>query len=154
MKDATYLVWTIPLIFALLAIPIINSYSVGSQYAKLLPEYEAQSRSLRIKQIGPAQFGKPVRIEGVVQLVKGKWLCRPALTIFDGSASIVAQRSSPFDFDISPGDNVVVVGMVTKRFNVFGNTVIHAIGVKKVENFIPLELNESKSSGMIYIKKY
>jgi hypothetical protein len=152
MKDVMYLVWMIPLMFALFAIPIINSYSVGSQYVKLLPEYEAQSQSLRIKQIGPAQFGKPVRIEGVVQLVKGQWLCRPALTIFDGSASIVAQRSSPFDFDILPGDNVVVVGMVTKRFNFFGNTVIHAIGVKKVENSIPLELSES--SRKIYIKKY
>jgi hypothetical protein len=151
-RDVTYLVWGIPITLVLLIIPIINSYSVGLQYEKLLPEYEAQSGSLHIKQIGPAQLGKPIRIKGVVQSVKGLFLCRPILTIFDGSASIVVQRSSPFNFEILIGDNVEVVGMVVKRFNIFGNTVIHAIGLKKIEDFIPMGLNESDE--MIRIKKY
>jgi hypothetical protein len=151
-RDVTYLVWGLPITLILLIIPIINSYSVGSQYEKLLPEYEAQSRNLRIKQIGPAQLGKPIRIKGVVQSVKGLFLCRPTLTIFDGSASIVVQRSSPFDFEILIGDSVEVVGMVTRRFNIFGNTVIHAIGLKKTEDFISLGLDESGEK--IRIKKY
>lgn len=39
-KEAAYLIWGIPLSLVLLIIPIFNSYSVSSQYAKLLLEYE------------------------------------------------------------------------------------------------------------------
>lgn len=151
-KDTAYLIWGIPLSLVLLIIPIFNSYSVSSQYVKLLPEYEEQSGSVRIKQIGPAMNGKPVRVEGVVQAVKGKWLCRPALTIFDGSGAIVAQRSAPLDEQISVGDNVEVVGMVVRRYTVLGNMVIHAIGVKRIDNLSPLDMDEPAEK--IHIKKY
>lgn len=153
-SDLMYLLWGIPLSLVLLVIPIFNSYSVGSQYVKLLPEYEEQSRRVRIKQINLSMLGKPVRVEGVVQAVKGVWLCRPALTIFDGSAAIVAKKSVPLDTDIAVGDNVEVVGMVVRRFTIFGDVMIHAIGIRKVENLTPLEEEPSVPSEEIRIKKY
>ena len=107
---------------------------------------------MRVKQISVAINGKPVRVEGVVQAVKGTWLCRPALTVFDGSGAIVAQRSAPLDERIVVGDNVEVVGMVVRRYTIMGNLVIHAIGVKKTDNVSPLDMDEPAEK--IHIKKY
>jgi len=152
--EIMYLFWGIPLSLILLIIPIFNSYSVGSQYVKLLPEYEEQSKRVRVKQITLSVLGKPVRVEGVVQAVKGVWLCRPALTIFDGSAAIVAKKSVPLEVDVAVGDNVEVVGMVVRRFSIFGDLMVHAIGIKKVENLTPLEEEESPQAESIRIKKY
>lgn len=153
-SETLYLVWGIPLSLVLLVIPIFNSYSVGSQYIKLLPEYEEQSKRVRIKQIALTMLGKPVRVEGVVQAVKGVWLCRPALTIFDGSAAIVAKKSVPLEVDVVVGDNVEIVGMVVRRFTIFGDVMVHAIGVRKVENLTPLEEERSVPAEEIRIKKY
>ncbi|MCZ9312038.1 MAG: nucleotide-binding protein [Methanocorpusculum sp.] len=153
-SEIMYLLWGIPLSLVLLIIPIFNSYSVGSQYIKLLPEYEEQSKRVRIKQINLTMLGKPVRVEGVVQAVKGVWLCRPALTIFDGSAAIVVKKSAPLEVDVAVGDNVEIVGMTVRRFAIFGDVMVHAIGVKKVENLTPLEEEESAPAEEIRIKKY
>ncbi|HJJ99434.1 MAG TPA: hypothetical protein O0X23_04445 [Methanocorpusculum sp.] len=153
-KEAAFLIWGIPLSLVLLIIPVFNSYSVGSQYVRLLPEYEEQSKRVHIKQITLAMLGKPVRIEGVVQAVKGTWFCRPALTIFDGAAVIVAKKSVPLEVDVAIGDNVEVVGMVIRRFAIFGDVMVHAIGVKKVENFTQLEEEDAPKIEEIRIKKY
>ncbi|MDV0441840.1 nucleotide-binding protein [Methanorbis furvi] len=153
--DPAYLYWGIPLSLALLIIPIYNSYSVGTQYVRLLPEYEAESKRVRIKNINLKTLGKPVRVEGVVQAKKGEWLCRPAVTIFDGSAAITAKKSVPLEIDIAVGDNVEVVGMVVRRFTIFGDMMIHAIGIKKVENLTPFEEEtETEPAEPVRIKKY
>lgn len=151
--DMMYLYWGIPLSLAMLIIPFFNSYSVGSQYLKLLPEYEEQSKRVRVKQINHTMGGKPVRIEGVVQAVKGKLLCRPALTIFDGSAAIIARKSVPLDEEVVVGDNVEVVGMVVRRFTIFGDYIVHTIRVKKVENLTAFE-DDEKPVEKIHVKKY
>jgi hypothetical protein len=153
--DSMFLYWGIPLSLCLFVIPLINSYSVGRQYLNLLPEYEAEAKLCRIKQIGRVMEGKPVRIEGVVQGVKGKFINRPGYKIFDGSGAVVAQRSTPLDIDIRVGDNIEVVGMIVKRFAFAGDYVVHAIGVKKIDKLTPLEMDEALvSSDSVKIKKY
>ncbi len=89
-------------------------------------------------------LGKPVRIRGEVEKVKGKLICRPAFTINDGSCSIVAQHGVPIDLDIKVGDNVEVVGMVVKRFTFFGKMVIHLIGIKKTDKVESPEDSDKK----------
>ena len=154
-QDAMFLYWGVPLSLCLFLIPLINSYSVGKQYITLLPEYEAVSKPCRIKQIGRPMEGKPVRIEGVVQGLKGRFINRPGFKIFDGSGTVVAQRSSPLDIDIRVGDNIEVVGMVVKRYAFAGDYVVHAIGVKKIDTLTPLEMDEALvSSDTRKIKKY
>lgn len=153
--DGMFLYWGIPLSLCLLIIPLVNSYSVGSQYLRLLPEYEAEAKPCRIKQLGPSMAGKPVRIEGVVQSVKGTFINRPGYKIFDGSGTITAQRSTPLDINVRVGDNVQVVGMIVKRFAFAGDLVVHAIGVKKIDTLTPLEMDEALvSSETRKIKKY
>jgi len=153
--DIMFLYWGVPLSLCLFVIPLVNSYSVGRQYVNLLPEYEAESKPCRIKQIGRAMEGKAVRVEGVVQGLKGKFINRPGYKIFDGSGTVVAQRSSPLDIDIRVGDSIEVVGMVVKRYAFAGDYVVHAIGVKKIDTITPLDMDEALvSSDTTKIKKY
>ncbi|MDO5844487.1 MAG: hypothetical protein Q4Q53_05020 [Methanocorpusculum sp.] len=149
--QSMYLFWGIPLALLLLVVPLINSYSVGKQYVKLLPEYEREAKPCRIKQIGAGTAGRPVRVEGVVQSKKGGFIGRPGYKIFDGSGAVIVQRSNPFDIEIKVGDNIQVVGMVTRRFAFIGNYVVHAIGAKIIENHSEIDVEMNKD---IKIKKY
>ena len=133
MGDYIIIGWGVLFSIVLIAIPAYNSYSVAKSYEKLLPEYEAQSKYYRIAGIHDAMLGKPVRIRGNVEKIKGRLICRPAFTVNDGSCSIVAQHGAPIDLDINEGDKVEIVGMVTRRFTFFGKMVIHLIGIKKVD---------------------
>lgn len=146
-----YLYWGIPLALLLLVVPIINSYSVGKQYVKLLPEYERESKPCKLRQIGPGTAGRPVRVEGVVQSKKGAFIGRPGYKIFDGTGAVIVQRSNPFDIEIKTGDNIQVVGMVSKRFAFVGSYVVHAIGAKKIDNLTPIDVELTDT---IKIKKY
>ncbi len=144
MGDYIIIGWGVLFAIVLLVIPAYNSYSVSKSYEKLLPEYERESKYYRIAGIHDAMLGKPVRIRGEVEKVKGKLICRPAFTINDGSCSIVAQHGAPIDLDIKVGDNVEVVGMVVKRFTFFGKMVIHLIGIKKTDKVESPEDSDKK----------
>ncbi len=152
-NDFMYLYWGLPLSCCLVIIPAVSSYSLGSQYIKLLPEYEAQSKDIRIKNINQNMMGKGVRVEGVVQSVKGTFLGRPKYQIFDGSGAITVFRSLPLEEKIVVGDNIEAVGMVVKKYAVAGAVSVHGIGIRKIENLTPLEMDESISSS-VKIKKY
>ncbi|MDO5846160.1 MAG: nucleotide-binding protein [Methanocorpusculum sp.] len=154
-NDFIFIQWGVPLALCLLIIPLISSYSMGVQYLKLFPEYEAESKRIRIKNINLGMHGKAVRVEGVVQTIKGKILGRPRYMIFDGSGSIVVFRSKPVEEKIVVGDNVEAVGMVVKKFAFAGNLQVHGINIRKIENLTPLEMDESiGSEKSLKIKKY
>ena len=155
--EKIYFIWGIPLSLLLLTIPLVSSYNLGSQYKKLLPEYEESAVSHRIKNINLGLLGHAVRIEGVVQKIQMKWIGRPRYTVFDGSASIIVFRSLPLDEPVAVGDNVVAVGMVVRKYAVAGAVSIHGVGIKKVENLSELELDEDLTAlkqPLIKIKKY
>ena len=56
--------------------------------------------------------------------------------------------------DVIVGDNVEIVGMVVRRFTIFGDVMVHAISVRKVENLTQLEEEWSAPAEEIRIKKY
>ncbi|MBR4987864.1 MAG: nucleotide-binding protein [Methanocorpusculum sp.] len=154
-NDFSYLYWGLPLCLCLLIIPAVSSYSLGGQYIKLLPEYEAEAKPMKIKNINLNMQGKAVRVEGVVQSVKGKFMGRPKYQIFDGSGALVVFRSMPLEETISVGDNIEAVGMVVKKYAIAGNLSVHGIGIRKIENLSPIEIDESiKAKPEIKIKKY
>ncbi|MBQ4414731.1 MAG: hypothetical protein II861_01350 [Methanomicrobium sp.] len=144
MGDYIIIGWGVLFAIVLIAIPAYNSYSVAKSYEKLLPEYEAQSKYYRIAGIHDAMLGKPVRIRGEVETIKGKLICRPSFTVNDGSCSIIAQHGAPIDLDIKEGDTVEIVGMVTKRFTFFGKMMIHLIGIKKTDKVESSEDSDKK----------
>ncbi len=154
-KDFTFIYWGVPLSLCLLIIPLVSSYSLGSQYVKLLPEYEEGAKRVKVKNINLGMQGKGVRVEGVVQTVKGKLLGRPRYQIFDGSGAITVFRSMPVDEAIAVGDNIEAVGMVVKKFAIAGKLAVHGIGIRKIENLTPLDVDEAMGQEKnIKIKKY
>ena len=152
-NDFSYIYWGLPLCLCLLIIPAVSSYSLGGQYIKLLPEYEAGAKDMKIKNVNLNMQGKAVRVEGVVQSVKGKFMGRPKYQIFDGSGALVVFRSMPLDEEIKVGDNIEAVGMVVKKYAIAGSLSVHGIGIRKIENVNPLEIDESITAD-IKIKKY
>lgn len=159
-KDFAFLYWGLPLCIALLLLPMISGYSLGSQYIKLLPEYENAAKPTRIKHINLQAMGKAVRVEGVVQKISGKFLGRPRLTIFDGSGSCIVFRSILLDEPIAIGDNIEAVGMVVKKYAVAGALSVHGVGIWKRDNAEGLTLDyedeetTSQKSSSFKIKKY
>ncbi|HJJ57443.1 MAG TPA: hypothetical protein O0X40_04590 [Methanocorpusculum sp.] len=154
--DKIYVIWGIPLSLLLLILPLVSSYNLGSQYKKLLPEYEESAVPHKIRNVNLGLQGHAVRVEGVVQKIQMKWLGRPRYTIFDGSASIIVFRSLLVDEPIVVGDNIVAVGMVVKKYAIAGAVSIHGVGIKKVDNLSEIELDEDLSvpKKQIKIKKY
>lgn len=154
--ERVYVIWGLPFSCLLIVLPLISAYNLGSQYLKLRPEYEEAAVPHKIRNVNNALMGHAVRVEGVVQTIRLKWLGRPRYTIYDGSASILTFRSLPPDEPIAVGDNVEVIGMVVKKFAIAGAMSIHAVIIRKVENFTDFEdeepeLPEQKS---MKIKKY
>jgi hypothetical protein len=149
-KDTMYLYWGLPLSLLLLVIPLFSNYNLASQYARLLPEYEAEAQSCRIRQITLQMQGKPVRVEGVVQTVRGSLLARPSVVLYDGSGSITAKRSAPYDDTVRTGDTVEVVGLVMKKFTAVGELTVHAIGLRKIDGLT----QEDKPAEKVRVKKY
>lgn len=127
----TYLVWGLPLCLLLLLLPLFSSYSMGSQYQKLLPEYEEKAEPVKFGSLTAEMQGKPVRVEGVVQSVSGLFFGRPKLTVFDGTGSCVVFRSVPPDEKFSAGDSIEAIGMVVRKFAVAGDVTIHGVSIKK-----------------------
>ena len=154
-NDFSYIYWGLPLCLCLLIIPAVSSYSLGGQYIKLLPEYEAGAKDMKIKNVNLNMQGKAVRVEGVVQSVKGKIMGRPKYQIFDGSGALIVFRSMPLDEEVKVGDNIEAVGMVVKKYAIAGSLSVHGIGIRKIENLSPIEIDESiKAQPEIKIKKY
>lgn len=152
-RDPAFLYWGLPLCVALLILPLFSSYSLGSQYIKLLPEYEGAAKPTRIKNINLQSQGKAVRVEGVVQNITGKFLGRPRLTIFDGSASCIVFRSTLLDEPISIGDNIEAVGMVVKKYAVAGALSVHGVGIWKRDNEKGLVLDYAEDDAETEVQK-
>ena len=139
--ELSFVYWGLPLCIALLILPMFSGYSLGSQYIKLLPEYEEAAKPTRIKNINLQTMGKAVRVEGVVQKITGKFLGRPRLTIFDGSGSCIVFRSILLDEPVAIGDNIEAVGMVVKKYAVAGALSVHGVGIWKRDNAEGLTLD-------------
>jgi len=151
-----YLYWGIPLSLVLLVIPLYNSYSVAKQYVKLIPEYQQESKPIKLLYVDKPMLGKPVRVHGIVQKASGKITGRPAFTIYDGSASAIVQRSAPFTIRIKVGDYIECVGMVVRRFAIVGKYVVHVIAAKIIDEAELAAREEQAASDepKIKIKKY
>jgi RecJ-like exonuclease len=102
------------------------------EYADMAPVYAAQAKSVRIKLINENMIGKPVRVEGVVEEVRFRFLNRPQFVVADRSGEIgVKMFTSPED-DVKKGDIVEVLGMVIRRYIVTGDPVINCVSIRKL----------------------
>jgi hypothetical protein len=125
------LIWMIPALFMLLVIPVALNYMSRSQYAELVPEYERQAKTVRVKLINENMIGKIVRIEGVVERVHFQFINRPQYSVADRSGAISVKMFTSPDETIKVNDVVVVLGQVIRRYMVTGDPVINCVSIRK-----------------------
>lgn len=131
--DVYALYWAVPAVIMLLLIPMALNYMSQSQYASLVPMYEAEAKNTRIREINLNKLGEPVRITGVVERVYFQFLNRPQYLVADRTGEIsVKMFTSPAE-DVKTGDVVEVLGVVVKRYILSGDAVINCVSIRKVE---------------------
>ena len=77
------LYWAVPAAAMLILIPMALNYMSQSQYASLVPMYEAEAKDTRIREINLNRLGEPVRIKGVVERVCFQFLNRAQYLVAD-----------------------------------------------------------------------
>jgi RecJ-like exonuclease len=131
-QDTTILLWGIPTLLLLLVIPIALNYMSQRSYADVIPEYEKEAKSVRIRAINPNMVGDVVRIQGLVERVHFRYLNRPQYLVADKTGEIsVKMFTSPTE-DVRVNDLVEVLGSVIKRYVVTGDPVINCVSIKKI----------------------
>jgi hypothetical protein len=127
------LIFGIPMLLALFLIPVFLNYMSQEQYAEILPQYQRDAKTVRIKAINMNMMGESVRFEGVVQKVYFLYLNRPQFLVGDKSGEIsVKMFTSPRE-EVKEGDVVEVIGKVMKRYIFGGDPVINCVSIRKIE---------------------
>ena len=131
--DVRSLIWAVPAAIMLILIPVALNYMSQKQYASLVPVYEAEARTTRVREINLNMLGETVRVKGVVERVYFQFLNRPQYLVADRTGEIsVKMFTSPAE-DVQKGDVVEVLGMVVKRYLLSGDAVINCVSIRKVE---------------------
>ena len=127
------LIFLIPVLFMLLVIPVALNYMSRSQYEGVVPIYEAEAKTMRVKLVNESMIGKPVRIEGVVERVHFQFLNRPQYLVADRSGAIAVKMFTTPTEDIKVNDVVEVLGMVIHRYIISGDPVINCVAIRKIK---------------------
>jgi len=127
------LIWIIPVLLMFLVIPLALNYMSQTQYASLIPVYEAQAKPVRIRMINENMMGKIVRVEGVVEKVRFRFLNRPQFIIADRTGEISAKMFTNPPDEIDKNNVVEVLGMVIRRYIVTGDPVINCVSIRKID---------------------
>jgi len=135
------LIWIVPALLLFLAIPIALNYMSQSQYASLVPVYESQAKPVRIRMINEAMIGKIVRVEGIVEKIRFRFLNRPQFIVADRTGEIPAKMFTNPPDEIGTHDTVEVLGMVIRRYIVTGEPVINCVSIRKTEKHVVSKKN-------------
>ena len=127
------LIWAVPTLLMLLVIPLLLNYLSQDQYANLLPIYESEARKVGIKAINLGMKGEPIRIQGVVEEARFKFLNRPQYIIADTSSKISVKMFTSPNEDVNKGDVVEVLGSVIKRYVFAGDAVVNCVHIRKIK---------------------
>jgi RecJ-like exonuclease len=131
-REGSLLLWGVPTLFLLFIIPIALNYMSQQSYTDIIPEYEKEAKSVRIKAINPNMVGQIVRIQGVVERVYFRYLNRPQYLVGDKTGEISAKMFTSPAEDVEVNDLVEVVGSVIKRYIVTGDPVINCVSIKRI----------------------
>jgi len=134
--DRSLLFWGIPTLILLLILPVALNYMSMKEYADLKPVYERQAAPIRIRLINESMVGKVVRVEGVVESVRFRFLNRPQYTVADRSGEIAVKMFTSANEDVRVNDVVEVLGQVIRRYVATGDPVINCISIRKIDKKI------------------
>jgi len=131
--DVALLFWGIPVLVMLIVFPMALNYMSQSQYASLVPVYEAESKTYRIRQINENLLGQPVRVQGVVERVYFQFLNRPQYLVADKTGEISVKMFTSPQKDVNKGEVVEVLGIIVRRYFVTGDPVINCVSIRRIE---------------------
>jgi hypothetical protein len=131
-KEFRVLIWAGPTLVFLLLIPMLLTYMSQKEYEGLVPLYEVEARTVRVREITDKMISKPVRIEGLVEETRFKFLNRPHFIIADRTGSIPIKMFTAPREDIRTGDIVEVLGQVIHRYIVTGDPVVNGVSIRLI----------------------
>jgi len=114
----------------MLLIPMALSYMSQKQYKGLLPYYKEHARSVKIREVNERMFSNLVKLEGIVEQSRFKWLNRPHYVIADRTGVITVKMFTDPGVNIQEGDRVLVYGQVIHRYVMFGDPVINGVHIE------------------------
>jgi hypothetical protein len=124
------LIWAGPALIFLLLIPMLLNYMSQKEYEGLVPMYEAEARTLKIREINEKMISKPVRFEALVEEVRFRSLNRPHFIVSDRTGTIPVKMFTTPREDVRPGDVVEVFGQVIQRYIVTGDPVVNGVEIR------------------------
>lgn len=133
------LIWAGPTLIMLLIIPMLLNYMSQKEYQGLTPIYEAEAKTVKIREITEKMMSRAVRLECLVEEVRFKSLNRPHFIVADRTGSITVKMFTTPGVDIRPGDVVEVFGQVIHRYIVTGDPVINGVMIRLVSRRDPKE---------------
>jgi len=142
--ETRVLIWAGPTLVLLLIIPMILTYMSQKEYEGLIPVYEAEARSVKIREINEKMISKPVKLEVLVEEVRFRSLNRPHFIVADRTGSIPVKMFTTPREDVRPGDVVEVLGQVIHRFIVSGDPVINGVSIRVISRKSTSESKKQK----------
>jgi len=130
--QTSLLTWGVPTLVLLLLIPPALNYMSQSSYADVLPLYEKEAKTVRIKAINENMIGTPVRFQGVVERTYFQFLNRPQFLVGDKTGEVSVKMFTSPQEDIKKSDIVEVLGMVIRRYVLTGEPVINCVSIRKI----------------------
>jgi len=124
----------IPMLAALVIIPMVLTRMSQSTYSNAMPLYEKKAKFHKISNIDSRKVGEAVKIRGAIEKISFKWLNRPHLKISDGTGTISAILFTSLRESLAVGEQVEVLGTVMKGFPNRRAQAISAINVKKLNS--------------------
>ena len=130
--DSSILFWGIPSLILLVIFPMGLNYMSQKQYKDLIPVYEKEAKKVTVRAININMLGEPVKVQGVVEAARFKFLNRPQYMIADKTGVISAKMFTQPSVDVEKGDIVEVMGSIIKRYVLAGEPVINCVSIKKI----------------------
>jgi RecJ-like exonuclease len=134
--DTRILLWGVPTVILLLVLPLGLNYLSMKEYAELKPAYREQAITVRVRLINEGMIGKIVRIEGVVESVRFKFINRPQYIVADRSGEISVKMFTSANEDVEVNDVVEVIGQVIRRYVVTGDPILNCVSISKIDKNI------------------
>jgi len=133
-KDYRLLAFAIPMLAALVIIPMVLTRMSQGAYSDAAPLYEKRAKFHKISNIDLSKVGEAVKIRGAIEKISFKWLNRPHLKINDGTGTIPAILFTSPRESLAVGEQVEVLGTVMKGFPNRRAQAISVIAVRKLNS--------------------
>lgn len=132
-KDYQLLAIAIPMLAALVIIPMVLTRMSQNAYSDATLLYKKKAKLQKISDINLSKVGEAVKVRGIIKNISMRWLNRPRLTINDNTGMISAVLFTAASEKLMVGERVEVLGLVMRGFIHRGSLSISTVGIKKLE---------------------